>query len=268
MTTDTLQQLTTNALATLADALDRGHSDALTTTLRAMSRFHRYSFGNICLIASQRPDATHVAGFTAWKALHRFVRKGEHGIAILAPIVRQRRDDDGEPWHAIVGFRTAYVFDIDQTDGEPLPELASATGDPGDTAAKLTAAIHAHGIRLEFADNLGGALGLSCGGRIELQRSLPPATEVLVLAHEFAHELLHRGSDRPESRDTRELEAQAVSFIVCEAVGLQSLAPTVDYLHLYRGDRDGLAASLDRIQRASATIIRALEVFPEMDRTR
>lgn len=259
MTTDTLHQLTTRALDTLADALDCGHSDTLTTTLRTMSRFHRYSFTNACLIAAQRPDATQVAGFGAWKALHRFVRRGEHGIAILAPIVRQRHDDEGDVWRAIVGFRTAYVFDLAQTDGEPLPELARATGDAGDANARLTAAIQAYGIQLEYADNLGGALGLSCGGRIQVRRGLPPATEVLVLAHEFAHELLHRGAHRPDSRDARELEAQAVSFIVCEAVGLQSLAATVDYIHLYRGDRNALQASLDRIQRASATIIRSLE---------
>ena len=113
MTTDALHQLTTTALATFADALDRGHSDALTAALRAMRRFHRYSFSNICLIASQRPDATrpdatHVAGFHAWRALHRHVRRGEHGIAILAPIVRQRQDVEGESWRALVGFRTAH----------------------------------------------------------------------------------------------------------------------------------------------------------------
>jgi hypothetical protein len=260
MTTDALQHLTTNALATLADALARGHSDTLTTALRAMSRFHRYSFSNVCLIASQRPDATHVAGFHAWKALHRFVRKGEHGIAILAPIIRKRTDTDGDILHAIVGFRPAYVFDIAQTDGEPLPEIAQATGSPGDSKERLAQTVREHGITLEYADDLGGALGLSSGGSIQIRRDLPDATEVLVLAHEFAHELLHRGSDRPDSRDVRELEAQAVSFVVCEAIGLQSLAATVDYLHLYRGDREALAASLDRIQRASATIINALKV--------
>ncbi|MEQ1727138.1 MAG: hypothetical protein ABL982_02055 [Vicinamibacterales bacterium] len=80
MTTDALHQLTTNALATLAEALDRGHSDALTTALLTISRFHRYSFGNICLIASRRPDATRLAGFNAWKVRHRYVRRRERGI--------------------------------------------------------------------------------------------------------------------------------------------------------------------------------------------
>jgi hypothetical protein len=111
MTTDALQQLTTRALDDLATALDAGHSDALTRLLRTCSRFHRYSLNNIWLIASQRPTATQVAGFGTWKALHRYVRRGERGIAILAPIVRKREDETGEQWRAIVGFRTAYVFD-------------------------------------------------------------------------------------------------------------------------------------------------------------
>jgi hypothetical protein len=260
MTTDALNQLTTRALDDLATALDAGHSDALAHLLRTCSRFHRYSLSNVCLIATQRPTATQVAGYGTWKALHRYVRRGERGIAILAPIIREREDEAGERWRAIVGFRTAYVFDVAQTDGEPLPEIASAAGDPGEFTTRLTAAITASGVQVEYADVLGGALGMSLGGRIAVQRALPPATELLVLAHEWAHELLHRGEERPASRDIRELEAQAVSFVVCEAVGLESLAATVDYIHLYRGDRQALAASLDRIQRTATRIIRALEV--------
>lgn len=259
MTTDALQQLTSRAHDDLATALASGHSDALTKALKAMSHFHRYSFGNICLIASQRPTASQVAGFHTWRSLHRCVRRGEHGIAILAPIVRTRDNEDGDTIRAIVGFRTAYVFDIAQTDGDPLPQPAEASGNPGDARSRLAAAIRSSGIDLSYRDGLGGALGLSCGGRIEICTGLPAATEFLVLAHEFAHELLHRGADRPDSRGTRELEAQAVSFVVCQFVGLDSLAATAGYIHLYRGDRDALANSLDRIRRASATIIRGME---------
>ena len=259
MTADELSQLTITALDTLADALDSGHSEALTGLLRAMSRFHRYSLHNTWLIAAQRSDATLVAGFQAWKAMRRFVRRGEQGIAILAPIVRRRKKTQDEDERAVVGFRPAYVFDVSQTDGEPLPEASQPTGDPGSSLMCIRAAIASRHITLEYADGLGGALGLSSGGRIRVLTGLTPASEFMVLAHEFAHELLHHGAERPDSRDTRELEAVAVAFVVSAASGLEALAATVDYVQLYRGDRDALAASLERIHRTAATILRAMD---------
>ena len=259
MTADELTQLTNTALGTLADALDRGRSEALTSLLRAMSRFHRYSLNNAWLIAVQRPDATLVAGFHAWKGLRRFVRRGEQGIAILAPIVRRRKETQDEDERAVVGFRPAYVFDVSQTDGEPLPEASQPTGDPGASLLRIRSAIARRDITLEYAEGLGGALGLSSGGRIRVLTGLTPASEFMVLAHEFAHELLHHGSERPDSRDTRELEAEAVAFVVSAAAGLEALAATVDYVQLYGGDRDALATSLERIQRTAATILRAMD---------
>jgi hypothetical protein len=198
----------------LAQLLEQGHTDRL-TSLKTMARFHRYSLNNVCLIVAQRPTATRVAGYHTWRSIGRFVRKGEKGIAILAPILRRRRDEtDEKESRVIAGFRTAYVFDVEQTDGAPLPQPSEAQGNPGETTARLRAAIASHGIALEYADNLGGALGLSCGGRIRVMNGLSPASEFSVLAHDYAHELLHRGSDRPESRDTRELEAEAVAFVI------------------------------------------------------
>jgi hypothetical protein len=88
----------------------------------------------------------------------------------------------------------------------------------------------AHGISIGYADDLGGALGLSCGGPIRVLNGLSAASEFAVLAHEFAHELLHRSCDRPESRDTRELlEAEAVAFVVAQAVGLEAADPPVTH---------------------------------------
>src|SRR5271156_3129652 len=116
----------------LIEQLEAGHSDALTAYLDAMSRFHNYSFGNILEIARQRPDATRVAGLYAWNQLGRRVRKGEKGIRILAPLIGVRRKKDAEAEKDIrtqnqavlVGFRSAYVFDVSQTDGQDLPELS------------------------------------------------------------------------------------------------------------------------------------------------
>jgi antirestriction protein ArdC len=256
MTADALKQITTDALDRLAALLDEGHSDQLTALLTTMARFHKYSWHNVCVIASQRPTATRVAGFQTWRTMGRFVRKGEKGIAILAPIVGRREvESPSETDRTIRGFRAAYVFDVEQTDGEPLPTPSEASGDPGIKTASLRAAILAHGIEIELVTDLSGALGMSSGGRIRLLDGLSPAMEFTTLAHEFAHELLHHADDRPTSRDTRELEAEAVAFVVGEAIGLHTAEASRDYIHLYRGDRDALAQSLTRIQRTAATIL-------------
>lgn len=112
MNADHLKKLTTESLKQLASMLDEGHSDRLTSLLTTMARFHRYSLHNICLIIAQRPSATRGAGFHTWRTLGRFVRKGEKGIAIMAPIIARRREDANEDEsRTIVGFRAAYVFD-------------------------------------------------------------------------------------------------------------------------------------------------------------
>ena len=259
MTGDELKTLTASALDRLAAALDAGRSEALTSLLRTLSRFHSYSFHNVCLIVSQRPTATRVAGFQRWRQMGRCVRRGEKGIAIMAPIVRRREEpNDTDNDRTVVGFRAAYVFDVSQTDGEALPEPTRVTGEPGSALSELRAAVAARGIVCEYATDLAGAVGTSAGGRIQILSGLDPAEEFAVLAHEFAHELLHHGDDRSPSRDTRELEAEAVAFVVGQSVGLDCMASSRDYIHLYRGDREALIASLNRIQHAAATIITAM----------
>jgi hypothetical protein len=88
------KQIATKAIEELSQALEAGHSEKLREYLGAMARFHRYSWHNVMLIASQRPDATHVAGFHTWQQLGRFVKKGAKGIMILAPIVRKENRED------------------------------------------------------------------------------------------------------------------------------------------------------------------------------
>lgn len=132
MNADQLKTLTTDALDTLAALLDEGHSDRLTAFLKTMGRFHKYSWHNVALIATQCPTATRVAGFQTWRTLGRFVRKGEKGIAILAPIIGRRRDACDDDAKGVLGFRATYVFDLAQTDGEPLAETAEASAEGGD----------------------------------------------------------------------------------------------------------------------------------------
>ena len=123
-------------------------------------------------------------------------------------------------------------------------DLKQLTTDALARTALLRDAILSKNIAVEESFDLGGALGTSSGGRIQLLKGLAPAEEFVVLVHEFAHELLHRSADRPASQDARELEAEAVAFVVGDAVGLDVSQASRDYIHLYRGDREALASSL------------------------
>ena len=256
------------ALGALADALESGKSDALKEYLSVMGRFHRYSFGNVLLIAAQRPDATHVAGFRRWAELDRHVRKNERGIGIMAPVVRKARDkvesagQDAEPEAQVLrGFRVVYVFDIAQTDGAPLPEPETVRGDPGPWLERLTEHVVGRGIELVKSPMPAGQYGVSTGGRIELAQGMTPAQEFAVLVHELAHELLHHDAkeERPASRTVRETEAEAIAFVVASSAGLDVGSSSSDYIQLYSGDRATLSASLARIQRVAAEIIAAAE---------
>jgi len=138
MKRDEVRKIAREAFEQLVKDVEAGKSDTLKAYLKAMGRFHRYSAGNAILIQLQRPEAKHVAGFRAWQRLGRHVKKGEHGIAIMAPVVWRRKnrsaqddDDKDSDEETVSTFKTAYVFDISQTDGEPLPEFARIQGDPG-----------------------------------------------------------------------------------------------------------------------------------------
>jgi antirestriction protein ArdC len=267
MTTDQAKTLSEDALLRLMKALERGHSEALKTYLQTMSRFHRYSWGNCLLIYSQRPDATHVAGFHAWLKLQRHVRKGEKGIVILAPMLRCKPKEDelaeGTP-RQVTGFRAAHVFDVSQTDGEPLPEFATAKGDPGDYTDRLKEFIAGQSIALEFSELIAPARGMSSGGKITLLPNLDAGETFSVLVHEVAHELLHRGVRRAQTTQTvRETEAEAVAFVVSSAIGLDTNTASSDYIQLYAGDKATLAESLAFIQQTVADILQAISSSPE-----
>ena len=211
------------------------------------------------LIASQNPDATRVAGFRTWKKLGRWVRKGEKGIVIIAPLIGKKADSDGGEERSVFGFRAVYVFDISQTEGDDLPDLASTAGDPGPYMDRLKALISSKGIELKYEPNLEGALGRSHGGTIEILEALDRPEEFSVLVHELAHELLHHNNGRKTSKLIRETEAEAVAAVVSQAIGLQSIDAASDYIQLYDGSQETLAESLHFIQSVSSTIIEALE---------
>jgi hypothetical protein len=250
------------SLKRLAADLESGLSESLTAYLKALAHFHHYSFGNVMLITAQRPDARHVAGFATWRTkFGRVVKRGERGIAILAPLVRRRAADSPagseiEDKGVTVGFRAAHVFDICQTEGEPFPERPTTHGDPGVFTERLKDHTRSLGIELRFEPLPMGVYGASCGGSIILSPYLPPAEEFSVLSHELAHELMHRKDRRKDtSRTVRETEAEAVAFVVVTAVGLDGGTASSDYIKLYRGGPDTLAESLGLIQGAAAAIL-------------
>ena len=158
MKKDDAMKLSENAICELADALAAGKSQQLVKYLDTMSSFHNYSFGNCMMIAKQFPTATQVAGFNAWKKLGRQVTKGQKGICILAPLIGKKDDDEGKK---VFGFRAVHVFDISQTEGEDLPDLARTSGNPGEQLFKLHSLVTARGITLSYEDELDGAEGVS-----------------------------------------------------------------------------------------------------------
>lgn len=260
MTTEHIRKLVSQATDRLIADLEAGKSDQLKAHLAAIGRFHRYSLGNALLIWSQRPTATHVAGFHTWRQLGRQVRKGEKGIRILAPIVRRLAADDRvDEEDKVVAFRPAYVFDASQTDGKSLPTLAVAQGDPSDHQQHLHRFLESHGIAIEFSSLPGSVQGMSTGGRIVIRKDLPPAERFSTTVHEAAHELMHRdGEERNLPKQVRELEAEATAYAVSTAIGLECGTASSDYILLYNGDKAALLASLERIRSVAAEIIKAV----------
>lgn len=266
MQTEQARQMIDTQLEQLSEALAAGKSEQLQSYLATIAKFHHYSLGNTLLIMCQKPEASQVAGFHKWKELGRSVKKGEKGIAILAPMLLKNRDEaqpeqteDGESEERSLRFRVAYVFDISQTEGEDLPELSRTAGDPGDYLHRLRGLVEDLDIALEYREDLGGAEGLSSGGLIAIKSGLSPAEEFSTLTHEIAHEWLHKGERRAETtKQSRELEAEAVAFVVSQGIGLDAGTASSDYIQLYQGSKESLAASLDAIRSASAMILKAL----------
>lgn len=262
------QLIIRQAVDFLIQQVESGKSETLAAYLAAMARFRNYSFGNIVAIARQRPTATRVAGFGAWKELGRFVKRGEKGIQILAPMTgyRRRKNDaeqatDKKPRPVLIGFRVVHVFDVAQTEGADLPEYDfTITGEVGEYRDRMLDFLAARNIELVFAENIAPAFGVSYGGRIALLPGQSKAQEFVTLVHETAHELLHQ-ADRPTftTPKVRETEAEAVAFVVGQAIGLEMGTGSSDYIQMYSGDTALLAESLEVIQRTSAVILGALE---------
>jgi hypothetical protein len=279
MKLEDIKNRTKDAVDYLVQSLESGHSEVLTQYLGAMARFHTYSFGNVMLIARQKPDASNVAGIRTWNSLGRFVKRGEKGILILAPMVGYRRSrqneiatdvdtdntaDERKPEQQLVGFRAVYVFDISQTEGKELPALTDVQGDVSGYRERLIEFVQAQGVELNYSERIAPAKGLSYGGKITLLSGMQPAEEFSTLVHEIGHEMLHRGDRRTlTTKKVRETEAEAVAFVVCQSIGLQSGSSSADYIQLWHGDANLLRESLEAVQQTAAVILGAIAPKPE-----
>jgi hypothetical protein len=274
MADDRVRKLAEDALNHLTTELEAGKSAALQNYLATMGRFHRYSWGNVLLISSQRPDATHVAGYHTWRDLGRHVKTGEKGIMIFAPMLAKEREDSPQLYNPadittkkneafrLTGFRAAFVFDVEQTEGKPLPEFSKTTGHPREFADKLKEFVAKQGISVEYDKSISPAQGVSSGGKIRLIPDMPPAEEFSVLAHELAHEMLHHGKDETRlPKVVEETQAEAVAYVVSRGVGLETNSAAADYIALYNGDKKTLAESLSVIHDTSSRILD--ELLPE-----
>jgi antirestriction protein ArdC len=270
--------------AELVAALERGVMELVTSEgfrayLTMQAKFHAYSFGNVFLIRSQRPDATLVNSYRRWQALGRQVRKGEKGIAIFVPYKRVESDPDtGEPVEVVTGFGFRTVFDVAQTDGDPLPapppiaEDTSSSGVARELNVRLSRWLVDEGLRLESKDFPGNARGFyhPTKRQIVVRRSVladedgteHPLVDPLnvqktkTLVHEAAHYVAdHRG--RVDRRDA-ETVAEGAAFVVLAHHGLDTAGYSFPYLATWAQDVAVLKRNLAAIQQTANTLIGAI----------
>ena len=264
-------------------------SEMYTTYLRTMAKFHNYSFNNTLLIAMQGGQL--VAGFNKWKdTFHRTVKKGEKGIKILAPApykVKQKtekRDEQGKPildkdgkplteekTVQIPAFKVVSVFDVSQTEGEPLPSIAvnELSGSVQDYQDFFRALEQASPVPIGFEDIEGGAHGYFhlLDNRIAIQEGMSQLQTIKTAIHEIAHAKLHaidptdpEQTNRPDSR-TREVQAESVAYAVCQHYGLDTSEYSFGYVAGWSSGRElaELKASLEIIRSAAHELISALD---------
>lgn len=266
--------------------------------LQTMSKFHRYSFNNTLLIAMQRPDATLVTGYRNWQSMGRQVKKGEKGITILAPapIKRKREqeildqnnkpllDGNGKPKTEevevlIPRFKPTTVFDISQTDGEPIETLApeELTEAVADYELFMKAITEVSPVPIRFDEIEGEAKGYyhSVDKEIVIQKGMSDSQTIKTAIHETGHARLHDKDLMAEQgiekdRLTKEVEAESVAYCVCSAFGVDTSEYSFPYIAGWSSGRDmkELKTSMDTIRKTAGEMIDELseklqELFTE-----
>ena len=239
-------------------------SETYKAALRMRKRFHRYSFRNVWLIYCQNPHASHVAGYQVWKACGRQVMKGEQGIRIFAPLTKRNDAGDTE----LFGFKTASVFDVSQTEGEPLPETPRPeplTDDdpriPG-LLSSLETFARGNGSAVAYQTLTGTCHGFfrPSSGDIVIGDGLPPLETLATLIHEIAHSLAH--GNTTTARSVAELEAESCAFLVCDALGLDTSKSSFAYLANWTDNPEQILPAAQHAAKLSDRILEALTEPP------
>ena len=285
-------------LKEITDRLEQGitelfDSERYKEYLRVMSKFHNYSFNNTLLIAMQKPDASLIAGFTAWKnQFQRNVKKGEKGIKIIAPSpfkIKQETEKidpqtqkpvigrDGKPVTeekeiTIPAYKVVSVFDVSQTEGKELPDIAvdALTGDVEQYSDFFAALEKTSPVPIGFEKIEGGAHGYYHleDKRIALDEGMSELQTLKTAIHEIAHAKLHdidlnapKDEQQPRvDRRTREVEAESVAYTVCQHYGLDTSDYSFGYVAGWSSGRElaELKNSLETIRSAAADIINSI----------
>ena len=290
----------------LTDKLEQGlqdlfNSDSYCNYLRTMSKFHNYSFNNTLLIAMQKPDATLVAGYKAWqKNFERHVNKGEKAIRILAPApykIKEERDKidpvtqellldkDGNPQKeeveiTIPAFRAVSVFDVAQTDGKPIPELAAKEllSDVEGYQDMIRAVEAISPVPIELEEIAGDSKGYYDreAKRIAVQENMSESQTLKTMIHEVAHSKLHskeveQDEQMKKDRNTKEVEAESIAYTVCQHFGIDTSDYSFGYIAGWSSGRDTkeLRSSMDTIRRTASELITGIEEqLQELQRNR
>lgn len=254
----------------LQDALqninsNKGWLDYLTF----QSKFYNYSFNNTLLIYCQNQNASFVAGYKKWQSLKRYIKKGEHGIKILAPMKHKLSDDDAEDdVYKLSGFRIVTVFDINQTDGsdEFLPILVGGLKqtikEESDLYINLIKMINIPIIEINELATKGCYYPLD--PRIEIKSSLSTVQKIKTLCHEFSHHLHHIKYYDNESYELGEVIAESSAFITCNYLGINTSDYSVGYIKSWANDINSMQVVATKIQKISSDIINLINGSPSI----
>ena len=300
-----LKEITDRIEAGIRDIFESGDMEKYRNYLRTMSRFHNYSLNNQALIHLQRPDATFVAGYNRWRdKFSRHVLRGEKGITIIAPTPYKKKieqekldpdtklpilDADGkivteEKEIEIPMFRPVKVFDYAQTDGKPLPErvaspVANLTGSVENYEAFMEALRRSSPVPVEvkpLSADMDGYFSPKSQS-ITLREGMSEVQTVSAAVHEIAHAKLHNyglqqaAERKAKSRNTEEVEAESISFMVCAYFGIETGANSFGYVATWSKNAElpEFRASLDTISKTANGIITDVEKhFAEICRER
>ncbi|SDW45939.1 protein of unknown function [Lachnospiraceae bacterium KHCPX20] len=260
----------------LTKQLEEGVKEFLTSEkyasyLRVMSAFHTYSFSNSLLIAMQKPEAQLVAGYKTWQSkFNRHVKHGAHAISIIAPcpITIHKKVDDSENDYEevkIIKYRAVNVFDVSDTEGEPLPKICNELTGQVDFLPKILEKVKEIApVPIVFETITNGSNGYYSFSKqkIAIKEGMSDLQTIKTVFHELAHSLLHSSEEgKKKDRQTKEVEAESVSYVVANCLGLDTSDYSFEYIGSWTTGREvkELQDSMATIQKTAQMILDKLK---------